>query len=181
MHRNLLLIFSGCLLAFALASCAKTETPSPSAANNRANTNAGPSAEKTPPADVVRANASEVALKQGGKAEASVRLSIANGYHINANPASAYQIATELKVEAGDGLTPDTPIYPASLTKKFSFSDKPLAVYEGEVVIRLPLRADSNATKGARKVPAKLRIQACDEEVCYQPRTIDVSIPVTIN
>lgn len=177
MHRNLLLIFSGCLLALALASCSKTENTSQPSANNQANAGAS----KSPPADVVRASASEVALKAGGQGEAAVRLNIADGYHINANPASRYQIATELKVEAGDGLTPDKPVYPASLIKKFAFSDQPLAVYEGDVVIKLPLRADSNAAKGARTIPAKLRVQPCDNEVCYPPRTIDLSIPVTIN
>ena len=52
---------------------------------------------------------------------------------------------------------------------------------EGSVVIKLPVRADKNATKGRHTLHTKLRVQPCNDEVCLPPRDIDAPIPVTIN
>jgi hypothetical protein len=176
-----------CLLALFLFACSGTETTkpgtasqaSPSTASN--STASGGQTAKAPPADVVRAQPASVEIKTGGSAEASIKLTIANGYHINANPPSfSYLKATELEVEPGNGLTPGKPVYPSSVTRKFAFSKDPLAVYEGETEIKLPLSAAANAQKGAQTLKGKLRIQACDEEACYPPRTVETSIPVTV-
>lgn len=129
----------------------------------------------------MRASPASVEIKAGASAEASIKLTIASGYHINANPPSfPYLKATELTVEPSESITPGKPVYPSSVTRTFAFSKDPLAVYEGETEIKLPLSAAGNAQKGAQTLKGKLRIQACDEEACYPPRTIETSIPVTI-
>ena len=176
----------GCLLALFLSACSKTETDKTGTATSNtsvasSNGTTGETTTKAPPADVVRVETSNVEIKAGSSAEASVKLTIASGYHINANPPSfSYLKATELNVEPDKGITPGKPVYPSSVTRKFAFSKDPLAVYEGETAIKLPLSAAGDAQKGAQMLKGKLRIQACDEEACYPPRTIETSIPVTI-
>jgi hypothetical protein len=183
-QKNLLALC--CLFALFLSACSQTGTTNtgttssatPADANSSAS---GDTTTKAPPADVVRAQSASVEMKAGASAEASIKLTIANGYHINANPPSfSYLKATELEVEPSSGITPGKPVYPASVTRKFAFSKDPLAVYEGETEIKLPLSAASDAPKGAQTLKGKLRIQACDEEACYQPRTVETSITVTI-
>jgi hypothetical protein len=183
-QKHLLIIC--CLFALFLSACSNTETSNtgtassntPAAANN---STPGETTTKAPPADVVRAQPASVEIKAGASAEASIKLTIASGYHINANPPSfSYLKATELNVEPGGGITPGKPVYPSSVTRKFAFSKDPLAVYEGETEIKLPLSAAADAQKGAQTLKGKLRIQACDEEACYPPRTVETSIPVTI-
>jgi len=180
-------IFTGvCLFALLLSGCSQTETSNTGTSSSRtpAASNGSPQGEtttKAPPADVVRAVPATVEIKAGGSAEASIKLTIASGYHINANPPSfSYLKATELIVEPSEGITPGKPVYPSSVTRKFGFSEDPLAVYEGETEIKVPLSATGNAQKGAQTLKGKLRIQACDEEACYPPRTIETSISVTI-
>jgi hypothetical protein len=130
---------------------------------------------------VVRVETPGIELKAGSSGEASVKLTIAGGYHINANPPSfSYLKATELTVEPSAGISAGAPVYPSSVTRKFAFSKDPLAVYEGETAIKLPLSVAANSQKGAQTLKGKLRIQACDEEACYPPRTIEASIPVTV-
>lgn len=130
----------------------------------------------------VTATAEEASLQAGGSAEATVRLDIAQGYHVHANPASdRFYVATEVRAEPQEGITPGKPVYPAAKSMKFSFSDKPLAVYEGSVVVRLPLRADAAAAKGRRTVRAKVRVQPCNDLACEPPRDVDAAIPVTVN
>ena len=110
-------------------------------------------------------------------------LSISPGFHINANPATfSYLIATEvqhLQDPNGEILT-GKPIYPSGEKKKFEFAEQPLAVYEGETQIRLPLRAQNPSVKGIRLLPIHLRVQACDNEKCYPPTTLDATISVDV-
>ena len=80
-----------------------------------------------------------------------------------------------------EGVTAGKPAYPQALTRKFHFTPQPLAVYEREATIRLPLRVSANAPKGAQNLRVLVHVQACDEEKCFPPTTIETAIPVTIN
>jgi uncharacterized protein len=130
---------------------------------------------------VVTVEAPPVEINAGASAETSIRLKVDHGYHINANPASfPYLIATELNVPKADGISAVKVSYPQPLTRKFSFSEEPLNVYENHADLKVTLLADASAKQGQTSLPAKLRIQACDDQVCYPPGTIDVWIPVTV-
>ena len=132
-------------------------------------------------ADVVLVRPDHLNITAGRSAEAIVKLQIQSGYHVNANPPTEpYLKPTELEINAADGINVDYVVYPDAVKKTFSFAKQPLAVYEGETIIRVALNADSSAVKGARHLSGKLRIQACDEEVCYPPGTVDISIPLTV-
>ena len=64
--------------------------------------------------------------------------------------------------------------------KKFQFAEAPLAVYEGDAQIKLPVRAARNAVKGMRPLPLTLRVQACDSEKCYPPANLNSYISVEV-
>ena len=169
------------MLLLAFAACAQTtdqpvNAPAESAATSARLTEAAPAAE------VVRVSADPTELRAGESAEATLRIVIADGFHINANPPTySYLKATELTIEPTNNIAvAGPPIYPAAITKKFAFAEKPLAVYEGEATIRLPLRAERAAPKGAGQLRARLRVQPCDDEKCFPPRTIETSIPVVL-
>jgi hypothetical protein len=182
-RHNLLLSLLVCS-PFAFASCGGGEsnangvaavTPSPAATMQ-------PAPSPARQAQPVTATVSEVRLDAGGAGEASVRLDIAQGFHAHANPATdKYYIATALTAEPSDGITPGKPVYPPGAQRKLGFAEKPLSLYEGTVVIKLPLRADKGAAKGRHTLRAKLRVQHCNDEVCFPPQNIDAPIPVTIN
>src|SRR5436309_3317704 len=88
---SLLLFFAGCSQGEKTANQAATNTGNQSPSANAQTTS------KTPPTDVVKASADAVEIKAGGSVEATVKLTVANGYHINANPASFnYLIPTAL-------------------------------------------------------------------------------------
>lgn len=179
MRRTLLaLICLACLYAVACSRAPENKSPDATTASTAPSPSAA--TDTDPPADVVQASAQATELAAGGKSEVLVSVKIANGYHINGNPASKFQIATALKVEAGDGLTASEPVYPVPVSKKFSFSPEPITVYEGEALIKLPLRADAGVSKGARTLIGKLKVQPCDDSVCYPPRTLDVALPVLV-
>ena len=153
-----------------------------------------PAGEATPPAaggnneppqiastDVVTATPEELMLAKGESAYAIVRLQIRNGYHINANPPTfPYLKATELEVTPANGISVDFVSYPDALTKKFSFADEPLKVYEGETIVKAMLKAGPAAPTGKHNLSAKLRVQACDDTVCYAPGVMDLTVPVAV-
>jgi hypothetical protein len=131
--------------------------------------------------DVVKATPQPVTLGAGESGDAVVALQIGNGYHVNANPPTfPYLKPTELVITPADGISVEFMRYPDALTKKFAFAEKPLAVYEGATTLTAKLKADKSAKSGPHNLSAKLRVQACDEQVCYAPGELDVTVPVNI-
>jgi DsbC/DsbD-like thiol-disulfide interchange protein len=173
-------------LSAALSACAgnsSTANAPAGSANTIAssNANAVASAPASPLAGIVKVSGENVEARAGETAEATVRLDIASGYHVNANPATErFLIPTSLEVKPQAGITVDKIIYPKPLTKKFSFAETPLAVYEGDARITMTVRVPRDAAPGQHTLGARLRVQPCDDEKCYPPTTVETSIPVTI-
>ena len=131
--------------------------------------------------DVVKANPQDVSIAAGESGEAVVQLRITNGYHVNANPPSQpYLKPTEIEIPPAQGISVEFITYPDPLVRTFAFSETPLKVYEGETNLKVRLKADKSATSGARNLSAKLRVQACDDKVCYAPGALDLIVPVTV-
>jgi len=166
-------------LLFVSAACSK---PAPNSASESGSAPAvSPAAQKITSAGVVKTAAQPVEIAAGGSAEATVRLTIQSGYHVNANPPTfPYLKATALEISPADGVSVAFVTYPKAVNKKFAFAEQELAVYEGETDLKATLKSDKTAKKGERSIPARLRIQACDEQVCYPPGTIDLAIPVNV-
>ena len=129
-------------------------------------------------ADVVSLGGTGTAISGETKGEALVMLNIEPGYHVNANPATyPYLIATEVTAAKVEGLDVEKAIYPPAKKQKFEFADEPLAVYEGQVEVRLPMKI---AGKGTRSLPLNVRVQACDHEKCFPPATLNTSVSVEV-
>jgi len=170
-------LLAGMLVLLASAACSK-----PSPAPEQTNTpGASPSTQRITSEGVVKAAAQRVEIPAGGSADAIVRLTIQSGYHINANPPTfSYLKATVLEITPSDGVSDGQIFYPKPVERTFPFAEKPLSVYEGQTDLKVSLKADKSAQKGERSISAQLRIQACDEQVCYPPGTIALSIPVNV-
>jgi len=167
------------LLSLALASCAGAPTNNTATTTNNSNANEPPSINNS--VEVVKAQPQEATLAPGGSGEAVVLVQIAHGYHVNANPPSQpYLKATELELKPAEGISVGFIVYPDPLVRKFAFSETPLKVYEGDTQLKINLKADKKAAPGKHNLPAKLRVQACDDKVCYAPGALDVIVPVNI-
>jgi thioredoxin:protein disulfide reductase len=129
----------------------------------------------------VKATGQAVEIKRNESIDAIVEVKIDSGYHVNANPPTfSYLKATALELAPASGISVNFIVYPNAITKSFAFAEKPLAVYEGTTIIKVNLKADKSATTGSQNLSGKLRVQACDDQVCYAPGTLDVSIPLNI-
>lgn len=166
-------------MALAFTACSRSNQNSPMAASTEP---ASPAAvPKITSESVVKVAVQGAEIPAGGFADAIVRVTVQSGYHINSNPPTfPYLKATELDMADTDEISLNSVFYPKPLVKTFAFSDKPLHVYEGETPLTVAFEAAPTAQKGQQSIPAKLRIQACDDQVCYPPGSIDVVIPVMI-
>ena len=145
----------------------------------------GGGAEAAPPRaeSLVRAVAAPVSVVAGARAEVAVRVEIAAGWHINANPPSPdYMIPTTLTLTltGAGGLTAGKVVYPAGQALKVSFEDKPLAVYSGEVTLRVPLLAARSAANGTQTLAGRVRFQTCNDQVCLAPTSVPFTLEVTV-
>lgn len=178
MTRSNILLAIIAFAVFALPGCGKSNQP---ATTPTASPSEAVEAKQIASVDVVKAAAQPTTIQAGSSGEAIVRLTIQNGYHINANPPTyPYLKATALEISPVDGVSVAFVTYPKALEKKLAFAEKPLAVYEGEAELKATLKADKAAKTGERSIPAYLRIQACDDQVCYPPGTLELAIPVNI-
>jgi hypothetical protein len=160
-----------CLLLLSFTGCPK---PKPS---GETGSSARPP-QVNSSADVVRLGGFGGGLSGPGSGSIEIPIRIDDGYHINANPATfSYLIATEVTAEKVEGLDVGKPIYPPAVKKKFQFADEPLAVYEGNVNVKLPFAAKSSGTKS---LPLSVRVQACDQEKCFPPDTLHATIAVEV-
>lgn len=113
--------------------------------------------------------------------EATILLRVADGWHLNAHePLQEFLIGTEITVEPRVGLRVSEIHYPEPEHIEFGFAVEELAVYQGDVPVRLSVEASQDAEPGSHTLRGEARVQACNDEVCLRPSTIPVEVPVTI-
>ncbi|MEX1016136.1 MAG: DUF255 domain-containing protein [Phycisphaeraceae bacterium] len=122
-----------------------------------------------------------------GEVMLAVNVSIETGYHLNAaRPGDEQLTPTTLELDPADGWTMSVD-YPAGVLRELPYADRPVNVYEGQVVIEATLRHTGEGdmptgTAGPRlpRLPPRLRLhyQACSDTACYEPHTL--ALPVTL-
>jgi hypothetical protein len=118
---------------------------------------------------------------RGSSFQIAVVMKIRPGFHVNAREKSdEYLIATDLKTELPAGFSSGEVLYPKGKLEKFTFSKKPLNVYQDTVILRIPVTALANAPIGEQHIPLKLRYQACSSELCLPPVTIPLNAVVNV-
>lgn len=111
----------------------------------------------------------------------AVLAQVAAGYHINAHkPSLDYLIPTELKVDPSDQFTVKDVVYPKGTPKSFAFSDVPLSVYEGAVVVGTLLQAAKEVPAGTYTLKAKFAYQACNDHACLPPASVPLSVSIRV-
>lgn len=119
-----------------------------------------------------------VAVEAGAVVEIVVPVQIRPGYHMNSDkPNEQYLIPTSLEWTA-DGFEVESVEYPEAEEVVYAFSDKPLSVFSGKILIRSRIRAPKTLPPSLEEVTGKLRYQACTDKACLAPRTVDVKVAI---
>ena len=112
-------------------------------------------------------------VRAGSTAHLALQVSLPEGYHVQSNaPREAAFIPTVLVLDPPAGFTATEVVYPSPTDLTQAGQAQPLAVFEREFAIGLALSVPANAPPGDVVVPARLRYQACDAQLCYAPVTV---------
>jgi hypothetical protein len=140
----------------------------------------GPGPEGPPV--VVTVEALRVSLAVGERGALEVVASIRKGFRVQANPASRpFLVPAQLELEPTEGLELGPPEYPPGKPYRLRGTTEDLSVYEGEVAIRVPVKARAGLVGGTGDevvLLGRLRYQACNERVCLRPAEAPVEIRV---
>ena len=120
------------------------------------------------------------AVAPGSRAAVAVELTLGPGWHVNSHtPSESYLVPTNASLSASAGsLSPVR--YPKGVARRFSFSDKPLDVYEGTVRFEADLDVPAGAA-GEIAVRGNVSYQACNDQQCYPPARIALDGDVKVS
>ncbi len=116
----------------------------------------------------------------GTQIKIAVKADVADSWHINSNkPKEDYLIGTE--VETGsDQFKVIKTVFPEAHDLKLGFSEKPVSVFQGEVLIGLLVQIPDTLKPGEYKIPVKFTYQACNNQSCMPPCTLSNDVDITV-
>lgn len=153
------------LLAIAMLLCRSLSAPAQPAADEMAK---------------VRAALSQSALRPGDSAVLAIVTDISQGFHAQSNtPTDPNFIKFSFKPSADPRLIIGEPIYPKGETHDFGALGV-LNVYEGRVVVYVPIRVKPDSGTGSVRVGGVLTYQVCDNTMCYAPESPELAFDTKI-
>ena len=117
-------------------------------------------------------------VKRGESAKQVLKAVILDGFHVNSDkPKDDYLIPLKLTWAAGP-LEAKAISYPKP--EELELNGSHMLVYTGTVPIETEFVVAKDAPKGPATIAGKLKYQACNSNMCFQPKTIDVKVSVVI-
>ncbi|MDL2718369.1 MAG: cytochrome c biogenesis protein CcdA [Acidobacteriota bacterium] len=120
-------------------------------------------------------------LAQGAPFRLAFVADVKAGWHVNSHtPKEDFLIPTEIKIKPAAGLVFSPVTYPKHKETKFSFSDQPLAVYEGRTVFFVSGTVDAKAAPGPRTLTAAISYQPCNDNQCLPPAEVTTTLTIEV-
>lgn len=108
-------------------------------------------------------------------------MDIPAGYHANSNrPLEKFLIATQLQIEAPNGIRVGPVSYPRALLRSLKFSKNKVSVFEGRTTMRFNLTVPRSFNGSSAELKGRLRYQACNDDTCFPPQTREVNMSLSV-
>ena len=118
-------------------------------------------------------------VQPGSQFQIAVVVEIAEGWHVNANPAGEGLIGTEIILPDTPNLTFGETVYPTGEVLKLgSIGEAP--VYHDTITIGMTADLSQDAPIEPMVLDMQLRYQACNDDQCLLPETLAFTVPVEI-
>jgi DsbC/DsbD-like thiol-disulfide interchange protein len=119
-----------------------------------------------------------ITVKRGSTAVQKLQVEVLPGFHVNSDhPKDEYLIPLKLTWQAGP-LQTKTISFPKP--EEIRVGNENLLVFTGTFDIRTEFAAPATAPAGTATMTGKLRYQACSNQMCFRPASIEVKLPVTV-
>ena len=121
-----------------------------------------------------------VKTHKGASEQVPLKASLPVGFHANSNtPSDAYLVPLSLKWTTGP-MQVEEVTYPKPSLEKYAFAEKPLSVVTGEFTLTTKFKIPAAAPTGPAAQNGTLRYQACNDRMCFAPKSVPVTVAVTI-
>ena len=125
-----------------------------------------------PPRATVAPITESEAVAAGSDTRLALTVTLPAKLHVQSDkPRDPSLIPTVLTVEAPSGVRVSNLIYPHPEDFLLEGEKVPLLVFDNEFVVGATISVDSSVPPGELKIPGRFRYQACDDKMCFQPRT----------
>ena len=119
-------------------------------------------------------------VSRGSSAKGTIVLNIPGGLHVNSNrPNSEYSIPTTASI-TGRGVRTGRVSFPRGKNRKFQFSENTINVYEGRVSFPFTFTVPANFKGNVVRLRTVVRYQACTDEVCYPPKSKEITLTAVV-
>lgn len=108
----------------------------------------------------------------------AVQLDIAVGLHVYGSPLPDGYIPLKITVRPHPALEVGAAQYPPSSPFRFEALDETVPAYSGRVELAFECRGVGEDRDEALEVEVELRYQACDDEQCFMPETVALTVPL---
>jgi hypothetical protein len=122
-----------------------------------------------------------VKAKRGAPATVTLKVSLPAGFHMNSNtPNEPNLIPLTLKWTGGP-LEGGTITYPKPQLETYTFTaGKPISVVTGAFEVTTKFQVPAATAAGPAAQTGTLRYQACNDRMCFPPKTIPVNVTVSV-
>ncbi|MGI9072036.1 MAG: protein-disulfide reductase DsbD domain-containing protein [Bryobacteraceae bacterium] len=120
----------------------------------------------------------QITAKRGATFVETLKVVVQPGFHVNSDkPKDEFVIP--LKVTWNDGpLEPKSTSYPKP--EEIQVGGEKLTVFTGTFNVQTDFKVPEHSQAGTATMTGKLRYQACNDQMCFRPATVDVRLPVVI-
>lgn len=111
----------------------------------------------------------------------ALEISVKDGYHINSYEVNDPTLIETSVTSSSDKFKILNIFFPEYEKLKFEFTETEINVYEGNISVGISFLPSSDIENGAYELPVTLKYQACDDRVCYAPKSLTQNISVKID
>ncbi len=120
-------------------------------------------------------------IHPGRDLKIALRVDILGNWHINSNiPAEDFLVATKVDIPSESSFSFSAFKYPEALSLFLEFSERPVSVFEGEIFIGGIIPISEDIALGKQTIPLQFTYQACNDQTCLPPETLEMEITITV-
>jgi hypothetical protein len=121
----------------------------------------------------------KVAGKRNDAVQTKIPVSILEGYHVNSNtPSDEYLIPLKVTWTSLGALEGGQVTYPKA--EKITVGDQSLSVFTGKFDLAVSFKVSANAPAGPGIATGNLKFQACNNRMCFPPKSIEINVPYQV-
>ena len=121
----------------------------------------------------------KVAGKRNDAVQTKIPVSILEGYHVNSNtPSDEYLIPLKVTWTSLGALEGGQVTFPKA--EKITVGDQSLSVFTGKFDLAVSFKVSATAPAGPGIATGKLGFQACNNKMCFPPKSIEIDVPYQV-